>query len=160
MKLRKYEKLRLLYNGDTKLVTCKYVENIYKDIPLFKSEDAINIQIVKLASDEVLVIINDNMYDMLKRFKANNKLDKSLEIFIMYSILEQQHNQNEKNDLCLAYWFGFKTIINMVNYGNIGDATKDRINKLETELVTQMNSKNVPSIKDFLKNISFIEVEV
>ena len=87
MKLRKYEKLRLLYNGDTKLVTCKYVENIYKDIPLFKSEDVINIQIVKLASDEVLVIINDNMYDMLKRFKANNKLDKSLEILDRKSVV-------------------------------------------------------------------------
>lgn len=160
MKIRKYEKLRLLYDGNTKLITCKYTESILKGIPIFISSDLSSIQIIESTDEEVLVIVNEDTYNTLKRYKANNSSDLTLEIFIMYSILQQKDKNVYKNDICLAYWFGFNNIINLINMGNIGEITDSRIKRLEEELVTKLYVKSVPNIKSVVDSIKFVEVEI
>ena len=148
MQLRKYERLKMIYNGQVIKINCIFSEMVLSKIPLYVSEDVKDISIIRFDSNDIVAITN-------KEFKKSNK--EVFNIYIIYSILSEKWGNSSKIDIVLAYWFGFTKVISLIQSGNLGKTDNDRIAILENEIKYGQN-RNVPSINDILNKVQFIEV--
>lgn len=149
MQLRKYEKLKIIYRGRVKTISCTFNKMLYNIVPIYSSDDVKDIDIIRFNTNDVVAIVN-------REFEKVHDT-KEMDILIIYSLLAERMKNTDMVDIALAYWFGFNNIINKIKACKMGDNTESRISNLENELLHGKNS-DVPDIRKVLMNIDYVTI--
>lgn len=149
MDINKVTILKFMYRGTQYRIHCSFINYFLEKVPVFTSDDVDKICIIQLKTGDIMIVGNKKFMDSLT--------DIQYQIYIWHNLLEIYFNRCKTEtikDICVAYWFGFTEVINILKEMN---NTDDRIKQLEKIMMSDTSIK-IPSMDEVINSVKYVNV--
>lgn len=149
MDINKVTILKFIYRGTQYRIHCKFINYFLEKVPVFESDNVDKICIIQLKTGDIMIVGNKKFIDSLT--------DTQYQIYIWHNLLEIYFNRCKTEtikDICVAYWFGFTEVINILKEMN---DTNDRIKQLEKIMMSDTSIK-IPSMDEVINSVKYVNV--
>lgn len=150
MKLNRVDSLRFIYKGRQHTMKIKFHRFIYRDIPVYCSNDISEYEVLQFDDKSVVVIINykyiENMDNTFLQIGITDKL-------LRYAF---ENKDNDIIDLHLTQYFGYSNTIKYIN-SNKSDVNNSRVKFIES-LAGSHKLFSVDTVENIVSNIKYVEI--